>query len=93
MIALSGGINGPLDAAIGAGQSALVVSRCEHLQRLFGDRLYIELQRHGMPAERVAEPALIELAYTRGISLVATNEPFFATPRGLRGPRCVVVHR
>ena len=79
LIALSGGINGPLDAAIGAGQSALVVSRCEHLQRLFGDRLYIELQRHGMPAERVAEPALIELAYTRGISLVATNEPFFAS--------------
>ncbi|MGO9698810.1 MAG: DNA polymerase III subunit alpha [Xanthobacteraceae bacterium] len=78
LIALSGGINGPLDAAIGAGQSALVVSRCEHLQRLFSDRLYIELQRHGMPAERVAEPALIELAYTRGISLVATNEPFFA---------------
>ena len=79
LIALSGGINGPLDAAIGAGQSALVVSRCEHLQRLFGDRLYIELQRHGMPAERAAEPALIELAYTRGISLVATNEPFFAS--------------
>jgi DNA polymerase III subunit alpha len=78
LFALSGGISGPLDAAIGAGQSALVVSRCEHLQRLFGDRLYIELQRHGMPAERVAEPALIELAYTRGISLVATNEPFFA---------------
>ncbi len=79
LIALSGGLNGPLDAAIGAGQSALVVSRCEHLQRLFGDRLYIELQRHGMPAERVAEPTLIELAYTRGISLVATNEPFFAS--------------
>jgi DNA polymerase-3 subunit alpha len=49
------------------------------LQRLFGDRLYIELQRHGMPAERTAEPALIELAYARGIPLVATNEPFFAT--------------
>ena len=31
-----------------------------------------------MPAERAAEPALIELAYARGIPLVATNEPFFA---------------
>jgi len=78
LIALSGGTNGPLNAAIGAGQSPLLVSRCEHLQRLFGDRLYIELQRHGMPAERVTEPALIELAYARGISLVASNEPFFA---------------
>jgi DNA polymerase III subunit alpha len=79
LIALSGGPNGPLDAAIGGGQSALALARCEELQRLFGDRLYIELQRHGMAAERVAEPHLIELAYARGIALVATNEPYFAT--------------
>jgi DNA polymerase III subunit alpha len=78
LIALSGGPNGPLDAAIRAGQSALALSRCEELQRLFGDRLYIELQRHGMAAERATEPALIEIAYGRGIPLVATNEPFFA---------------
>jgi DNA polymerase III subunit alpha len=78
LIALSGGPGGPLDAAIAGGQSALALARCEALQRLFGDRLYIELQRHGMAAERAAEPALIELAYTRSIPLVATNEPFFA---------------
>ncbi len=79
LIALSGGPNGPLDGAIVAGQDALALSRCEELQRLFGDRLYIELQRHGMPAERIAEPALIEIAYARGIPLLAANEPFFAT--------------
>ncbi|MGO9697790.1 MAG: PHP domain-containing protein, partial [Xanthobacteraceae bacterium] len=79
LIALSGGPNGPLDAAIGSGQSALALARCEALQGLFGDRFYIELQRHGMAAERVAEPGLIELAFTRGIALVASNEPFFAT--------------
>ena len=48
------------------------------MQQLFGDRLYIELQRHGTAAERAAEPLLIELAYTKGIPLVATNEPYFA---------------
>jgi len=58
--------------------SALALSRCEALQGLFGDRLYVELQRHGMAAERLAEPGLIELAYARGIALVAANEPFFA---------------
>ncbi len=78
LIALSGGPGGPLDAAIVAGQSALALARCEALQRLFGDRLYLELQRHGMPAERSVEPALVELAYARGVALVATNEPFFA---------------
>jgi len=79
LIALSGGPNGPLDAALLGGQSALALTRCEELQRRFGDRLYIELQRHGMPAERTAGPALIDLAYARGIPLVATNEPYFAT--------------
>jgi len=79
LIALTGGPNGPLDLAIGAGQTALALTRCEALQRLFGDRLYIELQRHGLAAERVAEPVLTELAYARGIGLAASNEPFFAT--------------
>src|ERR1700692_544069 len=79
LIALTGGPNGPLDVAIAGGQNALALARCEELQRRFGDRLYIELQRHGMASERAVEPALIELGYGRGIALVATNEPFFAT--------------
>src|SRR6185503_879784 len=78
LIALTGGPGGPLDAAVLAGQAQLANGRCEALQRLFGDRLYIELQRHGTTAERSAEPALVELAYARGIPLVASNEPLFA---------------
>src|SRR6204780_5004533 len=84
LIALSGGPNGPLNVALVGGQNALALARCEELQRRFGDRLYIELQRHGSettgtPAERTAEAGLIDLAYERHIPLVATNEPFFAT--------------
>ena len=78
LIALTGGPGGPLDTALLAGQGHLADERCETLARLFGDRLYIELQRHGTTAERSAEPALVELAYARGIPLVATNEPLFA---------------
>src|SRR5438445_10299039 len=78
LLALTGGPGGPLDAAIVAGQGHLAELRCEALARLFGDRLYIELQRHGGSAERSAEPALIALAYARGIPLVATNAPLFA---------------
>src|SRR5437660_2213314 len=78
LLALTGGPGGPLDAAIVAGQGHLADLRCEALAQLFGDRLYIELQRHGGSAERSAEPALIALAYARGIPLVATNEPLFA---------------
>jgi DNA polymerase-3 subunit alpha len=79
LIALTGGPGGPLDQAIVAGQASLAASRCAALTQLFGDRLYIELQRHGMASERSAEGALLDLAYAQGIPLVATNEPFFAT--------------
>ncbi len=78
IIVLSGGPGGPFNLAIAGGQSPLAASRCDVLHRLFGDRFYIELQRHGMPGERVAEAALIDLAYGKNIPLVATNEPFFA---------------
>ena len=77
LIALTGGPNGPLDAAVADGQGELAAARCARLMDLFGDRLYVELQRHGR-AERRTEPVLIELAYAKGIPLVATNEPYFA---------------
>ena len=78
IIALTGGPGGPLDSAIAAGQSHLATTRLDALARLFGDRLYVELQRHGTPNERLSEPVLIDLAYGKGLPLVATNEPFFA---------------
>src|SRR5580693_8590162 len=65
LIALTGGPSGPLDAAIAAGQGSLAAARCAALLALFGDRLYVELQRHGTAAERMAESALVELAYAQ----------------------------
>jgi DNA polymerase-3 subunit alpha len=79
VIALTGGPDGPLGVVINADQPALTASRCDQLAELFGDRLYIELQRHGVDRERRIEPALIDLAYARGLPLVATNEPYFAS--------------
>ncbi len=78
VIALTGGPGGPLDSAIAAGQSHLANTRLDALHRLFGDRLYVELQRHSTANERMTEPVLIDLAYAKGIPLVATNEPYFA---------------
>src|SRR5579859_2391785 len=45
LIALTGGPDGPISLALTADQSALATSRCERLANLFGDRLYVELQR------------------------------------------------
>ncbi len=77
LIVLSGGPGGPLDLALIAGQADLAAARCARLAALFGDRLYIELQRHGRPEEKQVEPGLLDLAYANGIALVATNEPFY----------------
>src|SRR5579859_7476238 len=79
LIALTGGPDGPIALAIDADQAQLAASRCDRLARLFGERLYIELQRHGIERERRIESGLIDLAYARGLPLVATNEPYFAT--------------
>src|SRR5689334_17024399 len=79
IIALTGGPGGPLDMAIAAGQSHFASGRLDALIKLFGNRLYVELQRHGTAAERRTEPVLIDLAYGKGVPLVATNEPYFAT--------------
>ena len=54
LIALTGGPSGPLDIALGAGQSQFAQTRCDALARLFGDRLYVELQRHGSAQERAS---------------------------------------
>ncbi|MEX0853125.1 MAG: DNA polymerase III subunit alpha [Bauldia sp.] len=77
LIGLTGGPGGPVDRAIAAGQTELGAARLDRLARLFGDRLYVELQRHGTTAEQAAEPALVDLAYRRSLPLVATNEAFF----------------
>jgi DNA polymerase-3 subunit alpha len=78
LIALTGGPDGPISLALQHDHVTLATQRCERLASLFGDRLYVELQRHGIDKERRIEGGLIDIAYTKGLPLVATNEPYFA---------------
>jgi len=80
IIALTGGGTGCLDTAIVAGRVDLAQQRASLLRDLFGNRLYIELQRHGLPQQKFTESHLLDIAYTQSLPLVATNEPFFAKP-------------
>ncbi|MFZ2017197.1 MAG: DNA polymerase III subunit alpha [Methyloceanibacter sp.] len=79
LIALTGGPEGIIDLALAEGNPELARSRLETLKATFGDRLYVELQRHGLPHERSVEPALVGLAYDLDLPIVATNEPYFAS--------------
>ena len=87
LICLTGGPHGPINEALVQGQPQLARHRAGTAEvGIFGDRLYVELQRHGTEDERSAEPGLIDLAYELDLPLVATNEPYFATPRRLCRP-------
>ena len=78
LIALTGGPEGPVDQAFATGQNDRALERLITLEKIFGDRLYIELQRHGLNCEAQVEPHLLAAAYKRGIPIVATNECYFA---------------
>src|SRR6185436_974059 len=80
LIALTGGPDGPIDRALRDGQNALAEGRLDRLKAMFGDRLYVELQRHGLKSEHDVEPQLLKLAYGKHIPIVATNEAYFASP-------------
>jgi DNA polymerase-3 subunit alpha len=79
LIALTGGPEGVIDLPLADGNAELARDRLEALRHLFDDRLYVEIQRHGLPNEKAVEPQLLGLAYDMELPLVATNEPFFAT--------------
>ncbi len=80
LIVLTGGPDGPVDAAIRAGQPELARKRLEKLHAAFNGSLFVEIQRHGLEHEIATEPQLLELAYALGIPIVATNECYFASP-------------
>ena len=80
LIALTGGPDGPIDGALADNQKPVAAARLKSLAAIFGDRLYVEIQRHGMAREKQVEPLLIELAYGHDLPLVATNECYFAEP-------------
>lgn len=80
LIALTGGSDGPVDLALRNGQPAQAAARLATLARIYGDRLYVEIQRHGRENEAALEAQLLRLAYDGDLPIVATNEPFFAKP-------------
>ncbi|HET7317235.1 MAG TPA: DNA polymerase III subunit alpha, partial [Sphingomicrobium sp.] len=80
LIALTAGAEGALARLTADGQQTKAEAYLDRLERLFPGRLYIELSRRGDGVEEAAETALVELAYARGLPLVATNPAAYADP-------------
>jgi DNA polymerase-3 subunit alpha len=77
LICLAGGAAGPLGRLLAEGQGEAAAAMLAILKDLFPGRLYIELQRHGLPEEAKSEAALVDLAYAHDLPLVATNDAYF----------------
>ncbi len=82
LICLTGGAEGPLNLSLSDGDGDCALSRLLSLKEAFGDRLYVELQRHGSqddPREQAVERPLLALAYSNELPIVATNQPYFSS--------------
>jgi DNA polymerase-3 subunit alpha len=77
LICLAGGAGGPIGRLLAEGQAAAAEAALLALKAAFPGRLYVELQRHGMPEEARSEAGLIDLAYAHDLPLVATNNAYF----------------
>ena len=85
VICLSGGADGPVGRLLQSGHRARAEALMTRFAEIYGDRLYVEVQRHpgegGLPeAERLTERGFVEMAYAMGLPLVATNDVYFPKP-------------
>jgi len=86
LVCLTGGPDGPVGKLLQAGQGPKARALMDQLVAAFGDRLYVELQRHpdqagDLPeAERTTERECVEMAYAMDLPLVATNNVYFPKP-------------
>ena len=83
LIALCGGTKGSLGLNILKKNINAANVAANWFKKIFGDRFYIEIQRHGSgksvrtKEQELTENALLELAYKNEIPIVATNDVHF----------------
>lgn len=77
VICLTGGTEGIIQHYLFQGQDNRAHEFLLKLKEIFSDRLYVELQRHGLECERRCEARQIDLAYELELPLVATNAARF----------------
>lgn len=77
LIVLSGGSKGVISDSLLHNSPVRAREEIAWIKDVFGDRFYIEIQRHGLSDEDKIEAELIDLAYEYDVPLVATNDCYF----------------
>ena len=78
LICLSGAHTGPIGMALINNQDGQAYAYAKELLNIFGNRFYIEIQRHGLENEIRTEPGFLKIAQELNIPIVATNDVCFA---------------
>ena len=78
LILLTGGHQGAIGKLLLEGQEKEAKNYLLTLKEAFGDRLYLELMRHGLPEQQQIEPHFTRLGLEHNIPFVATNNVFFS---------------
>jgi len=74
LICLSACFKGEIASHINNGSPEQAKQAALWYKELFGDRYYLEIQKHGLPEENSAMPVIIKLAHELDIPLVLTND-------------------
>ncbi len=77
IICLTGGPKGSIGRQLAEGNKDAAAKTAARLKSYFGDRLYIELLRHGTVDEIQIEDGFLDIAYDQDIPIVATNNCYF----------------
>jgi DNA polymerase III subunit alpha len=78
LIATTGCLGGQVLQSLLQGDPKGALDKAGRLQEIFGkDNLFVELQDHGLPAQRDTNPQLIEIARKIGAPLIATNDSHY----------------
>ncbi len=78
LIILSGGNeNGYIGYPASIKNYDIAKKRALSLIEIFGNHLYIEIQRHGLERDNISEKFLLKIADELGIPIVATNDTYF----------------
>ncbi|MFM7469144.1 MAG: DNA polymerase III subunit alpha [Vampirovibrionales bacterium] len=74
LIALTGDLTGPIAHHVLRGQQQAAEERLVWLKALFGDRLYLEIQDHGMESEQQVNQVLVRMADQYQVPLVICHD-------------------
>ncbi len=77
LIATSGCLSSPVCRAITGGEVDRAWALVEEYASIFGDRYYLELQRHGIPAQDAVNAELVKMSSDLRLPLVATNDAHY----------------